>query len=66
VNRAVDPTLILWENLGYSKKSRYLYMLLTSLIALILICACIIINLYGRVADNEIQKFSPQVECSEV
>ena len=41
-------------------------MLLTSLIALILICACIIINLYGRVADNEIQKFSPQVECSEV
>jgi len=39
-------------------------MLLTSFIALVLICTCIIINIYGRVADNEIQKFTPQIECS--
>ena len=47
-------------------KNRVLRAFLTALIALILICICILINLYGRLADKKIQDFTPQVDCNTI
>ena len=43
VKRAIDPSLILWENLGYSQKERILRTTITSVVALILVCFVIAI-----------------------
>jgi len=43
VKRTIDPSLILWENLGYSQKERLFRTLITSIVALILVCAVIAI-----------------------
>ena len=64
VKRAVHPQIINWQNLGYSWKNRLLRSLVGFFFALILIVICCIINLYGTRADDAVQNFSPQVECS--
>jgi hypothetical protein len=63
VTRATDPTLILWENLGYSLKERRLLAFFISLVTLAMVMVCVSVYVFGRWADKEIQKFSPQVEC---
>jgi len=61
VSSAMDPSLILWENLGYSQQARTVRVAVTSFIAFLLLVICSLINLYGADSDESIQSFSPQV-----
>lgn len=54
VQRAVDPTLILWENLGYSLTQRRLLAAFISLITLLMVLVCVSVYVLGRWADKEI------------
>ena len=63
--RAIEPSLIMWENLGFSKKMRCLRILGSLFITLIMLSVTVIAIMYARVADEELQSFSPQVNCGE-
>ena len=65
VKRTIDPSLILWENLGYSQKERILRTAITSVVALVLVCFVIAIQVYQRTADQAINSFSPQIQCDK-
>ena len=54
VTRATDPTLILWENLGYSLKERRLLAFFISLVTLAMVMVCVSVYVFGRWADKEI------------
>lgn len=43
VKKAIDPSLILWENLGYTRKERFIRTSITSVVAIILVCFVIAI-----------------------
>lgn len=43
VQKAIDPSLILWENLGVSQKERLIRTLFTTLLGIILVCLVIAI-----------------------
>ena len=64
VRSALDPAQILWQNLGYNMWARRGRRCLTTLIGLVIVFVCIAINLYATRADEAIQSFSPQVQCS--
>lgn len=66
MEQAVDPSLILWENLGSSKQERNVRIFVTGIIAFLLLLLVANINLLQSVADAEIQKSFPQIECSGV
>jgi len=59
VKRATDPSLILWENLGYTMTARAVRTLFTTIVAFLLVCVVIALNVYQRTADDAINKFSP-------
>lgn len=63
VRAAPEPSLILWENLGYDMKYRCGRVCVTSLMAIVLLCFTIGLILYTKTVDDDIQAFSPQVEC---
>ena len=48
VDRAIEPSLIMWENLGYNKKDRCLRIICTTITAMILLTMTIIIILFIR------------------
>jgi len=54
VEEAIDPSLILWENLGSSIFERRLRMLFTSFLCLIILIITCLINLYAVTADTEL------------
>jgi hypothetical protein len=54
VKKAMDPELILWENLGYTTLSRIVRITISTIIALALVILCTLINLYGTTADAAI------------
>lgn len=64
VKSALDPAQILWHNLGYTQFARRVRRCFTTFLALIVVLICTAIQLYGTRADEAIQTFSPQVECS--
>jgi len=51
VRKAEEPTLILWENLGYNMVHRAWRIIFTSCVASGLVIACIFVSAYGTVAD---------------
>jgi hypothetical protein len=59
VNEALDPSLILWENLSYSAKARCFRKIIFSIIALVLVMLCFYINLFATETDKAVQLFSP-------
>ena len=52
--RAIEPSLIMWENLGFSKKMRCLRILGSLFITLIMLSVTVIAIMYARVADEEL------------
>ena len=50
--------------MGYSELSRRLRYLVIALIGFALVVLCSLVTLYGTRADEAIQSFSPQSECS--
>jgi hypothetical protein len=59
VDPAINPTLIMWENLGYSMKERALRTLLTTLVVLVLIVATMFVVLYQSYINEKINDISP-------
>ena len=57
--RAIEPSLIMWENLGFSKKVRCLRILGSVFITMIMLSVTVIAIMYARAADEELQSFSP-------
>jgi uncharacterized protein YxeA len=53
----------MWENMGYSAASRCMRKMLTTLIAVILVLITTIFVVYAKSMDDDIQAFSPQVDC---
>ena len=46
VERAIDPSLILWQNYGYSSRNRCFRRILSLFIAILMICIAIIVLAY--------------------
>lgn len=65
VYQAQDPSLILWQNLGVSVKSKCLRKLTTLVISLAILMLVASINLYSANADEKIQSIYPQVDCDD-
>mmetsp|Transcript_20514 Transcript_20514/g.25230 ORF Transcript_20514/g.25230 Transcript_20514/m.25230 type:complete len:128 (+) Transcript_20514:1742-2125(+) len=60
--QAVEPTLILWENLGVTKKQRCFRIFLSSLFAIMLLLATTFLILYVKIQENELKQ--DQVRCT--
>ena len=52
VTRANDPSVILWQNMGISKRESNMRTLLISVVTLILLIICAVINLFGANVDK--------------
>jgi len=59
VDKAIEPTLILWENLGFSMKHRCIRTLLTTFICLLFMTATLFIMMYMKEVEYDIQTFNP-------
>ena len=60
---AINPSLIKWENLGYSKTERFFRIIFTSLVSLALIIITMFVVLGQSAQNNRINGISPQVNC---
>lgn len=60
---AINPSLIKWENLGYSKKERFFRIIFTSLVSLVLIIVTMFVVLGQSALNTQINSISPQVNC---
>jgi len=63
VREAIDPTLILWENLGISQKERCLRITLKGIISAILVLATTLFILYAKIYESNVNE--NQVICDE-
>lgn len=61
VTRAVDPSLILWENLGSSGIQRFFRAVFILIIAAFLLCVTLLINLYSAKKGNDLKASNPQI-----
>jgi len=64
VDEAVDPTLILWQNLGFSKASRRCRTLLTWFFSLLLIIGTMFVVMHQANWNKKINEISPQIDCA--
>ena len=53
----------MWENLGFNKQKRCIRIFGSILITLMMLSITVVAIMYLRVADEELQAFSPQVDC---
>jgi len=58
VKQAVDPSLILWENLGSSMWVRAQRVSLIAIVAFLLLCITLMINLYTQKKANELKVYN--------
>lgn len=63
VERAVEPSLILWENLRFSRSQRCCRIFFSSMIAFLLLIAATAVILYVKIVQTEMSE--SQVDCSE-
>lgn len=54
VEIAVSPSLIMWENLGYSRTERFFRIIFTSLVSLVLIIITMFVVLGQSALNNQI------------
>jgi hypothetical protein len=54
VEKAHEPSLILWENLGFSRKNRCIRQMMTSGIAFCMIIFTLIFIVYAKNKDDQI------------
>ena len=66
VDRAIEPSLIMWENLGYNKKARCYRIGCTSLTAGILLIITMLCILAIRSYDSGLRDFTPSINCAAV
>ena len=63
VEPAINPSLIMWQNLGYSQTSRCFRIILTTVVSLVLIIATMFVVLGQSAINTEINQISPQINC---
>ena len=63
VTKAADPSVILWQNMGISKYESNMRTLLISIVTLVLLIICAVINLFGANADKELAEIAPPAQC---
>lgn len=64
VDRAIEPSLIMWENLGYNKRSRCLRICCTTVIAGVLLTVTMFCILAVRSYDSGLRDFTPAINCA--
>lgn len=63
VDKAIEPSLIMWENLGYNKQERSFRIICTTLTAMLLLGFTMFIVLLIRSFDSGLQNFTPSINC---
>lgn len=63
VTKAADPSVILWQNMGISRRESNMRTLLISIVTLVLLIICAVINLFGANADKELAEIAPPAQC---
>mmetsp|Transcript_18073 Transcript_18073/g.13020 ORF Transcript_18073/g.13020 Transcript_18073/m.13020 type:complete len:134 (+) Transcript_18073:1773-2174(+) len=63
VTPAIDPSLILWENLGFTRRQRNMRIVFTSIVTIILIACAATAIIFAKEIDKDLQEISPQVAC---
>lgn len=66
VDKAIEPSLIMWENFGYNKKNRCLRIICTTLIAAALLTITVIVILIIRSQESGLTNFTPSINCSKL
>lgn len=65
VDKAIEPSLIMWENLGYNKQQRNMRIVCTTLTAGILLTLTVFIVLVIRTQKSSLADFAPEINCKE-
>jgi len=63
VDQAIEPSLILWENLGVSRKNRCLRILGRIIISIILVIATTTFILYVKIYEDDLKP--AKVDCTQ-
>lgn len=63
VDKAIDPTLIMWQNLGYSKASRRFRTAFMWLVSVLLILGTMYVVMQQALLNKSINQISPQIDC---
>ena len=63
VDKAIEPSLIMWENLGYNKKDRCMRIFCTTITSLILLIITVLTVLVLRSQDSGLREFTPEINC---
>ena len=64
VEKGIEPSLILWENLGFNKMIKWRNYMLVQLIALILVGLSLWIVYLLKLQVDTIKTENPKVQCS--
>ena len=62
VDQAVEPSLIMWENLGITRKARCFRITIASFISLLLLLTTTLLILYVKVWETELK--SDKITCA--
>ena len=66
VDKAIEPSLIMWENLGYNRKKRGFRIFCTTLTAILLLFITASSILFLKSRKSDMRNFSPEVNCDKV
>jgi hypothetical protein len=63
VKQAVDPSLILWENLGSSIWHRAYRIVIITFVSCLLLSVTLMINVYTQYKERELKAYNSQIQC---
>ena len=66
IDKAIEPSLIMWENLSYNKQARCYRICCTSLTAGMFTMITMLCILAVRSYDSGLRNFTPVINCSSV
>ena len=66
VDYAIEPSLIMWENLGHHKKERLMRIMCTKVISVLLLMSTVFAILLIKGNYYELKTYTPEIECGEL
>ena len=66
VDKAIEPSLIMWENLAYNKQDRGKRIFCTTLTAIFLLFTTVSIILVIRSQKSGLRNFAPEINCAKL
>lgn len=66
VDKAIEPSLIMWENLGYNRQDRCKRIFCTTLIAILLLAVTVLFILLIRSQKSGLRNFAPEINCAKL